>query len=207
MRFKSVDGRTIGSLSFNPSANPTIDGSFMVFDSIAHLLNTLDDHDKTTVCFRIEDMPEELATKFADRPIVFVMELDTMLDKTLLKITAKNAITARAPKFRLRRVGDVNRVYALNDDAQHILFQLMGNGARAIIKGCSEFNKEAGIEEFFVEPIARPAGRIPEEIYSVTFVVGEGTPTAYTDTITCSREELLEYIENPFYQNMRISRV
>jgi hypothetical protein len=76
----------------------------------------------------------------------------------------------------------------------------MGNGARAIIKGMQD------AEGFYVEPTCRPAGRMPQELYAVSYRVGDGA-NAYMDRQTATREELLDYIDNPHYHDLTITKL
>jgi hypothetical protein len=47
---------------------------------------------------------------------------------------------------------------------------------------------------------------MPQELYAVSYRVGDGA-NAYMDRQTATREELLDYIDNPHYHDLTITKL
>lgn len=190
--------RKIGVLRLETEGlTPVIELKLMFEEGLAALNAALNEHEIIRLHLDDDDnytVPEWLRESFGTEPVMIFLYLDTHG----CHLTVKRASSENAPLFRKERIGDKIRVYALNDEAQEILLYLLGGGGRAIL------TLHQDITGPYVEPIARPAGKLPTEMYQVTFTVHAGTEQEYTDRETCSREELIDYIENPHYTKLQV---
>lgn len=195
MRFKDQYDKTVASVTMEQgSSDPTIDMSVQLNAAVAELLRQLEKKETVDIRLDGESPPEALLEVMGDKPILFFM----YLDHSGIQITAKRATTENYPVFKFLRVGKTNRIYACNNEAQNILIAIMGTACRAIVKGMQD---EQG--QFYITPVCRPAGMTPEEQYTVEYTVGTGD-MAYTDRQTCSRDELLDFFENPKYSDLKV---
>lgn len=193
-KFHNSSDKTVAAVNFS---NGNIDASIILNDAVSTLLLALREHGTVSIGQQDLDhvVPEALHDAFGDKPILFFF----YLDQYGFHITAKQTTSENYPIFATRRVGKQIRVYSRNDEAMNILITLMGNGARAIIKGMQD------AEGFYVEPTCRPAGRVPQEMYIVSYREGEGQD-AFMDRQTVTREELLDFIDNPKLFDLTVTK-
>lgn len=207
MKHKILDskGATIGVLELAEYTHPTVEFKGLLPDLLSKLATELEDRGTLGVAYDAfmnpfvqgALIPEGVIEWLDNKPLVFTLQITPKGFRMAISKAHKEV----QPSFEIRRVGEIIRVYPKNPEAMKVALTLMGNGGRAIIKGMSTC--EDGIEAFYIEPECRPAGRAPEEMYKVEYICA----ACGAETKTCSREELLDYIENPAYSNLKISLI